>query len=83
MEHPEQKGNPKQAPTNTRKTRHRQDRELLGLVIFVLVGGGTALIGLIWGLQSALLGFVCLLGGAILIGGLWLLLSLLEKLVSE
>ena len=68
---------------NYRKTRRIQDRQLLGLVIFVLVVGGTALIGLIWGIQSALLGGICLLGGAILIGGLLLLLNVLEKLMNE
>ncbi len=83
MKQTEQNNNHKQAPTNYRKTRRIQDRQLLGLVIFVLVVVGTTLIGLIWGIQSALLGSICLLGGAMLIGGLWVLLSILEKLVNE
>jgi hypothetical protein len=52
-------------------------------VIFVLVVVGTGLIGLIWGVNSALLGGLCLVGGAALIGGLWLLLSWLQKIVEE
>ena len=72
-----------QPPTNYRKTRRNQERTLLFLVIFVLVVIGTGLIGLIWGLQSAVLGGICLVAGATLIGGLWLLLSFLQKLVDE
>ena len=70
-------------PTDYRQTRRRHEKQLLYLVILVLVGGGTGLIGLIWGLQSALLGGACLVGGAVIIGGLWLLLSLLQKWVDE
>ena len=70
-------------PTNYRRTRRKQDRNLLYLVIFVLVVVGTGLIGLIWGVNSALLGGLCLVGGAALIGGLWLLLSWLQKIVEE
>jgi hypothetical protein len=70
-------------PTDYRRNRRRQEKNLLYLVILVLVGVGAALIGLIWGVQAALLGGVCLLGGAVLIGGLWLLLSLIQKMVDE
>jgi hypothetical protein len=45
------------------------------------VGGG--LIGLIWGVQTALLGTICLSVGAVTIIGLWLLLTLLEKWVDD
>jgi hypothetical protein len=70
-------------PTDYRKTRAKRERALLILVIFVLVVIGTALIGLIWGVRSAVLGGLCLTAGAILIGGLWLLLSLIQKWVEE
>ena len=70
-------------PTDYRRTRRKQERNLLYLVIFVLVVVGTGLIGLIWGVNSALLGGLCLVGGAALIGGLWLLLSWLQKIVEE
>jgi hypothetical protein len=53
------------------------------LVIFVLLVIGTGLIGLIWGVRSAVLGGLCLLSGAVLIGGLWLLLSLIQKWVED
>lgn len=70
-------------PTDYRQNRRRQEKKLLYLVIVVLVGVGTALIGLIWGRQAALLGGSCLVGGAVLIVGLWLLLSLIQKWVDE
>ena len=70
-------------PTDYRRTRRKQERNLLYLVIFVLVVVGTGLIGLIWGVNSALLGGLCLVGGAALIGGLWLLLSWLQKIIEE
>ena len=70
-------------PTDYRRTRRKQERNLLYLVIFVLVVVGTGLIGLIWGVNSALLGGLCLVGGAVLIGGLWLLLSWLQKIIEE
>ncbi len=77
------RGKQARPPTDFRQNRRRQEKNLLYLVIFVLVGVGTTLIGLIWGMQAALLGGACLLGGAILIGGLWLLLSLIQKWVDE
>ena len=73
----------KPIPTNYRKTRRTRERNLLLLSIVVLVGGGTGLIGLIWGAREAFLGGICLLGGAGLIIGLWLLLSLVQKWVDE
>jgi hypothetical protein len=70
-------------PTSYRQTRRRTERSLLFLVIFVLVVGGTGLIGLIWGLNAVLLSSICLISGAALIGGLWLLLTLIQKWVDE
>jgi hypothetical protein len=72
-----------QSPTSYRQTRRRTERNLLFLVIFVLVVGGTGLIGLIWGLNAMILSSVCLISGAALIGGLWLLLTLIQKWVDE
>ncbi len=74
---------PKNIPTDYRKTRRNQDKTLLILVIIVLVGAGTGLIGLIWGAIPALTGGLCLLAGAALIVGLWFLLGLLEKWVDD
>jgi hypothetical protein len=76
-------GKKEQTPTNYRKARRSRERTLLVLVIFVLVVIGDGLIGLIWGMRSALLGGLCLLSGAILITGLWLLLNLVERWVGE
>ncbi len=70
-------------PTDYRETRRRNDRALLWLVIGVLVGVGTLLIGLIWGAPAAATGGLCLISGAVLIVGLWVLLSLIEKWVGE
>ncbi len=70
-------------PTDYRQSRAKRDRTQLILVIFVLVVIGTALIGLIWGVRSAVLGGLCLAAGAALIGGLWLLLSLIQKWVED
>jgi hypothetical protein len=70
-------------PTSYRQNRRRTERNLLFLVIFVLVVGGTGLIGLIWGLNAVVLSSVCLISGAALIGGLWLLLTLIQKWVDE
>jgi len=72
-----------QSPTSYRQTRQRNERNLLFLVIFVLVVGGTGLIGLIWGLNAMVLSSVCLISGAALIVGLWLLLTLIQKWVDE
>ncbi len=70
-------------PTDYRKTRRDEERRTVFLVVLMLVGVGTGLIGLIWGGQAALLGGLCLAGGAALITGLWFLLVLLQKLVDE
>ena len=70
-------------PTNYRQTRRKQEKTLLYLVIFVLVVVGTGLIGLIWGVRSALLGGLCLAGGAGLIAGLWLLLTLIQRWLDD
>ena len=53
------------------------------LVIVVLVVIGTALIGLIWGVRSALLGAMCLAAGAVLISTLWLLLTMIQKWIED
>lgn len=72
-----------QPPTNYRKSRRDQERTTLILAILVLVVVGTGLIGLIWGVDAALVGGGCLLGGSALIAGLWFLLGLIQKLVGE
>lgn len=75
--------NKSRPPTDYRKIRRDQERMQIFLVFFVLLVVGTGLIGLIWGVEQAILGGVCLLGGALLIGGLWLGLSLLQRFFDE
>jgi hypothetical protein len=70
-------------PTDYRKLRRSNDRNLLILVIVVLVVVGDGLIGLIWGWPAAITGGICLIGGAALIISLWLLLSVIERWVEE
>ena len=74
---------PERAPTDYRQNRRKADKTLLLLVIAVLFFGGTGLIGLIWGLDDAVLGGLCLLGGVGLIVGLWVLLGLLQRVVED
>jgi len=70
-------------PTNYRQNRRKAERTQLLLVLLVLVVIGTGLIGLIWGLKSALLGGLCLVGGGGVIIGIWLLLTLIQKAVED
>lgn len=70
-------------PTDYRKSRREDDRAQLILVVIVLLGVGTTLIGLIWGWGAAITGGVCLFAGVALITILWLLLTLIEKWVAE
>lgn len=70
-------------PTNYRQNRRRQERSLLYLTVFVLVGIGGALIWFLWGVRAAFLGGLCLLAGAALIFILWGVLTLLQKFVDD
>ena len=74
---------PEGQPTNYRKNQARQERQLVGLVSGVLLVVGTGLIGLIWGLQAALVGGACLFGGAASIVVLWLGLSLAQRWLED
>lgn len=79
---PRKRAGTRPVPTDYRKTRRNRERTQVGLVLFMLVGVGTGLIGLIWGAQAAMTAGLCLLGGAVLIIGLWLLLSLIQRVVG-
>jgi fatty acid desaturase len=70
-------------PTDYRRYRRETDRRLLLAVIGVLVVGGGALIGLVYGGWAAATGLICLLAGAAVILFLWLLLTLVERWVSD
>jgi len=70
-------------PTDYRRMRRQNDRQLLWLVLggLLLIGGG--LIFLIYGKWALLTGLLCLIPGAGLILFLWGLLSLIERWVED
>ena len=72
-----------QPPTNTRELHRRTDRNLIigGLIILFVVGGG--LIGLLYGLEQALIAEVCMGGLLLLFGGAYWLIVKLLKALSE
>jgi hypothetical protein len=65
-----------------RQHRRREQRRLFWIVagFLVIVGGVT--IGLVYGLESVILGVGCLIAGAAVLGLLWLILGLMERLVE-
>jgi hypothetical protein len=68
-----------QPPTNLRELRRRTDRNLIigGLIILFVVGGG--LIGLLYGLEQALMAELCMGGLLVVFGGAyWLIVKLLN-----
>jgi hypothetical protein len=69
-------------PIDMRRYRRREQRRLFWIVAgFLVVVGGTT-IGLVYGLESVILGVVCLLAGAAVLALLWLILGLMERLVE-
>ena len=70
-------------PTDLRRQRAEFNRRLLGLVLFVLVIVGGALIAVLYGPQAGVLAVACLLGGAGVIGLLWLIFTLIGKAVNS
>ena len=74
---------PPKLPTDLRRLQRDMNRRLLGLVLFVLVVVGGALITAVYGIPAGLLGVACLLSGAGLIGLLWLAFSLIGRWAGE
>jgi len=66
-------------PTDYRRMRRKNDRDLALAVVIFLVGVGGSLIALVYGGGAAALGLVCLLGGAGIFGLLWLILTLMGR----
>lgn len=66
-------------PTDTRRLANYLERGLAGWVIFFLVVVGCAVIALVYGGQSALVGVVCLAAGAGTFGLLYLILTLMGR----
>lgn len=69
-------------PTNRRAERRREQRRLLwAVLIFLVVGGGLAIV-LAYGSRALILGATCLLAGAGILGILWLILLIIERLAG-
>ena len=69
-------------PFDMRQYRRREQRRLFWIVAGFLVVVGGLTIGLVYGLESVILGVVCLLAGAAILALLWLILNLLERLAE-
>jgi hypothetical protein len=69
--------------TNTRELHRRTDRNLIigGLIILFVVGGG--LIGLLYGLEQALMAVLCMGGLLVFFGGAYWLIVKVMKAISE
>jgi hypothetical protein len=70
-------------PTDYRAFRRKTDRHLALSVVIFLVGVGGALIALIYGAGSAIIGIACLLAGAAIFGLLWFILTLMERWAGD
>jgi len=70
------------ADNNKNYAQQTRKRLILWFVI-ILFTVGLGLIGIIYGLQAALLGFICLLGTGIPIGLIVLFLFGLDKIVKK
>ena len=71
------------APTDARRARKRQERQLLALVMAVLVVVGGGLIALIQGPSALITALPCLLAGAGAILILYLLFLLVERWITR
>jgi hypothetical protein len=69
----------KRAPTDLRRARKRQERQLLALAVGVLVVVGGGLIALVYGPAALITALPCLLAGAGAIVILYLLFLLVES----
>jgi hypothetical protein len=70
-------------PTDRRRARKRQERQLLALAVGVLVIVGGALIALVYGPGALITALPCLLAGAAAILLLYLLFLLAERWIDR
>ena len=70
-------------PTDYRRYRRETDRKLLVAVVLFLLVVGSGLIAIIYRPSAGILSFFCLLSGVSIIALLWILLSLIERWVSD
>lgn len=66
-------------PTDLRRWREALHRRLFIWVLVLLLGGGGALIGLIYGWEAGVLGLGCLAAGAGVLVALWVIFTLLGR----
>jgi protein-S-isoprenylcysteine O-methyltransferase Ste14 len=70
-------------PTDYRRYRRATERKLAIAVVLFLLLVGSGLIAIIFSPGAGAIGFGCLLFGAGMIGLLWILLTLIERWVSD
>jgi polyferredoxin len=80
---PDTETRPEGVPTDARRARRRQERQLLALAIAVLVIVGGALIALVYSPRALLTALPCLLAGAGAILILYMLFLLAERWVNR
>ncbi len=74
---------PSRAPMDLRRLRRENDRRMLFLVLFVLVGIGTILTAVAYGPGPAAVALLCLMAGAGAIGLLWLIFSVIGRWAGD
>lgn len=70
-------------PTDMRAYHHQTERRLVVAIIFMLVLGGSVVIGLVYGWPAVFTGLLCLLPGAGIFLLLWIVLTIFEYLSQE
>jgi hypothetical protein len=70
-------------PTNYRRRRAQDQRNLFLIVVAFLLIAGTGLIYIIYGTAAAAIGLACLLVGVGVLGLLWFILTLIEGWVER
>ena len=70
-------------PTDYRRNRREAERKLAIAVVLFLLLVGSGLITLIYQPVAGIIGFGCLLIGVGVIGLLWVLLTFIERWVSD
>lgn len=73
----------KNAPTDYRKQRKKEDRNMVLLVLFVLIVVAGVMIGIFLGIGEMIVALPCLMGGSLLIGGIWGGFTLLERYMDR
>lgn len=66
-------------PSDLRRWREATNRRLFAWVLVLLIGVGSALIGLIYGWQAGALGLLCLAAGAGVLVLLWAVFTALGR----